>query len=124
MSCLDSQIRERVKNDINTVSCIYEATFNALPVGATIIKRENPDSFIIQDINSTSASVTSRNPAPKEEVIGVAIDKIFAGVREAGLLDRYNEALDSGSVVHLGSFNYEDPRTPAGIFSIDLIPLA
>lgn len=106
------------------MSTIYEATFNALPVGATIVKREDRDTFIIQDINPTSASVTSRNPAPKDAVIGVAIDKIFAGIREAGLLGRYNEALDSGNTVHLGAFDYEDPRTPAGIFSLDLIPLS
>lgn len=36
---------------------IYKATFDALPIGAMIIRRDDPETFMIIDVNNVSSIV-------------------------------------------------------------------
>lgn len=54
--------------------------------------------------------------------MGKYIHEVFDGIRESGLLARYNEVLDGGEAVHLGEFKYQDAQVPAAVFNVDLSP--
>ena len=102
----------------------YKAIFRQIPVGAIIVQREDRATFTILDVNLAAAQAGGWRQYKPGNVIGKNIADIFEGLQESGLLDRYNEALDTQMEVALGSFAYEDPEVPYGIFDIGLLPLS
>lgn len=103
---------------------IYRAVFDRTSNGSIILQRKNSQQFIILAANPASLEVGAWHNLSLEDIIGRNILDLFEGSREMGLLEKYNETLDSGATAHLGEFEYSDPEVPYGIFDIDLKPLS
>ncbi len=103
---------------------MYKATFDALSIGAIIVTREDRETFILVDANPASATVGGWRGRKRQEIVGKNMYDVFEKIQESGIIEKYNEVLDSGKAMHLSAFPYEDPKTPYGVFNIDLFPLS
>lgn len=102
---------------------LYRTFFHAQRQGSALLQRKSPDEFIILDINEAAAEAAGWDYATLPEKVGQNIADVFDGVREYGLLDRYNETLDTGRPLSLGYFDYQDSSTRQGTYEIKLVPL-
>ena len=102
----------------------YKATFHQSSAGLVILERLSPDTFIIADVNRTASMAASWDWSKQEDIVGQNIADVFEGVREHGLLDVYNQVLDTGAPINLRAFAYEGPEVPYGLFNIELLPVS
>ena len=75
------------------------------------------------DVNSAARKSAAWRSIREEDAIGRNIADVFPGIRVAGQLDTYEQALENQQIIDLGELAYEDAEVPPGMFSGCVIPL-
>ena len=101
----------------------YKTLLDALPIGAMIIKREDPQTFSILEVNSLFLSAGVWPVNEQKSNICNYVQDVFDGAHSSGLSARFNEVLDSATPAHLEKFEKLSSITPAAVLTIDLAPL-
>ena len=60
----------------------YKAIFHASSLGSVILERQNPEAFIIVDINQAAYRTAAWRSDTCQDVLGKNIADVFEGVRE------------------------------------------
>ena len=106
------------------MNSIYNNVFDALSVGAMIIRREKADQFRLADINPSGLAAVGLEELDTASVEGKLLSEVFDQVAETGLYEQFNYCLDANSAVHVDAFRYEDSRVRMGLYDFDLVALS
>lgn len=101
----------------------YQAFFHAQPSGSTILRRQGPEVFIVEDANLAAEKAGEWKEKTRADILGQDVTVVFPGVREHGLLDAFIATLDTQQPMDLGTMTYEDENVERNVFTIQLLPL-